>query len=70
MIVLMQLNLWVGLLSQVIQWMKQSGQPQLLPSLGKDLRTCEEQLSQLEVHDETIEVKFEPNNWNTLVHYL
>ena len=48
--------MWVGLLSQVIQWMKESGQPHLLSSLSKDVRTCEEQLSQLETHDEAIEV--------------
>ena len=57
--------------------MQQSGQPHLLPSLGKDLRTCEEQLSQLETHNEAIEVKFAPNYWNIylftiplIMHYI
>lgn len=56
MIMCCDLNIWVGLLSQVTQWMKQSGLPHLSSSLGKDLRTCEKQLSQLESHNETVEV--------------
>ena len=55
------LNLWVGLLSQVMQWIKQSGHPHLSPSLGKDLRACEEQQSKLESHNETVEVKNLPS---------
>jgi len=45
-----------GALFQVTQWMEQSGLPHLSPSVSKDLRTCEEQLSRLESHDEAIEV--------------
>ena len=48
----------MALFSQVMQWIKQSSQPHLRPSLGKDLQTCEEQLSQSESHNEAIEVNF------------